>query len=288
MTDSNKPSSTRREAAAAPVTAAIAADSGAAAGSSLTRLLQILDMFTLEHPTLHVDEVVAAFGVGQSTGYRYLRELSDAGLVASQGKGSYSLGRRIVELERLLQLSDPLLLAGQPVMDGLRAYSANRAFLLCTPYNSRVLCVYKVGADEITLRGEGMPIQRGRGTTFPLFRGAGSQVILAYMPPHQIKSLYLSHAGEIAESGLGTTWKDFRVALAQIRKQGFAQTIGRVNPGMYSLAVPIMKADGKVAGGLLMLGPVDALQDGMALVPVLQGKAGEIAAAFGVGADAES
>jgi DNA-binding IclR family transcriptional regulator len=253
------------------------ADNGAGGGSALTRLLQILDMFTLEHPTIHVDEVVAVFAVGQSTSYRYLRELSDAGLVASQGKGFYSLGRRIVELERLLQQSDPLLLAGRPVMDSLHRYCENRAFLLCTPYNSRVLCVYKVGVDEITRGRKSMLIQRGRGTSFPLFRGAGSQVILAYMPPHQIKSLYLTNSPEIAESGLGTTWKDFRTALGQIRKQGFAQTVGRVNPGMYSLAVPIMKTDGKVAGSLLLLGATDSLQQGMELVPMMQEKASEIA-----------
>ena len=255
-------------------------------GSALTRLLQILDMFTLEHPTVHVDEVVAAFGVGQSTGYRYLRELSDAGLVASQGKGVYSLGRRIVELERLLQQSDPLLLAGKSVLDRLQPYCKNRAFLLCTPYNSRVLCVYKVGAEEITHDGKPMQIQRGRGTTFALFRGAGSHVILAYMLPHQVKSLYLTNAAEIAESGLGGTWKDFRTALGQIRKLGFAQTVGKINPGMYSMAVPIMKRDGKVAGSLLMLGATEDLKVALELVPLLQEKASDIAASLAAAADA--
>jgi DNA-binding IclR family transcriptional regulator len=256
---------------------AAAAESAATSGSALTRLLQILDLFTLQHPRIHVDEVMASFGIGQSTAYRYLRELSDAGLVASQGKGYYSLGRRIVELERMLQLSDPLLLAGQPVLDSLQEHCANRAFLLCTPYNGRVLCVYKIGADEIVLDGQPMAIQRGRGTSFALFRGAGSQVILAHLLPHQIKSLYLAHAGEIAESGLGATWKDFRTALAAIRKQGYARTLGRMNPGMYSVAVPVLKSDGRVAGSILMLGAATEAETALALVPLLHERATLIA-----------
>ena len=82
-----------------------------------------------------------------------------------------------------------------------------------------MLCVYKVGADEIMRAGTPMLIQRGRGTSLPLFRGAGSQIILAYMLPHQIKSLFITKLDEIAGSGLGRTWKDFRTSLSTMRKQ---------------------------------------------------------------------
>jgi len=50
---------------------------------ALTRLLQILDLFIPEQPVIGLEQVVAAFNVSQSTAYRYLRELSDAGLIAS-------------------------------------------------------------------------------------------------------------------------------------------------------------------------------------------------------------
>jgi len=253
------------------------ADSSAG-GSALTRLLQILSMFSLDRPTVTVEDVVEAFGVGQSTSYRYLRELSDAGLIASHGKGVYGLGRRIVELDRLLQQSDPLLLAGKKVMQGFEGFCDNRAFLLCAPYNDRVLCVHNVGMDKISVEGRSKEIERGRGTSFSLFRGAGSQVLLAYMPPHQIKSLYLTSAADIAAAGLGATWKEFRICLSQIRKQGYGRTLGRTNPGMYSLAVPIVKVDGKVAGSLLLLGATAALEEGMSLLPAMLTQAAAIAA----------
>lgn len=263
-------------------------DSASEGRSALTRLLQILDLFTVEHPKIHVDEVVAAFAVGQSTAYRYLKELGDAGLISSVGKGFYALGRRIVELERLLQQSDPLLLAGKPVLEALQPYCANRAFLLCTPYNDRVLCVYKVGASDILQSGKSMPIQRGRGTTYPLFQGAGSQAILAHMLPHQIKSLFLTCPQEIVAAGLGATWKEFRTALNAIRKLGYAHSTGRVNPGMYSLAVPILKADTRVAGSILMLSAAEQAEESVALLPMLQKKAQAIAGVLDIFENAAS
>lgn len=247
--------------------------------SALTRLLQILDLFTLDRPTIRVEEVVQSFDIVQSTAYRYLKELCDAGLLAQQGKGVYSLGRRIVELERLLQLSDPLMLAGRPVMESLEPLAKNRAFLLCAYYKDAALCIDKVGPQEIRFKGSTMQIMRGRGTVFSLFSGAGSQAILANLPPHQIKSLYLSGAPRIAQAGLGEDWKEFRGALSDIRKQGFAQTVGKINPGMHSLAVPVLRADGKVVGSLLMLGAAtaDNVAHAIDLVPTLQAKAAEIA-----------
>lgn len=239
--------------------------------SALTRLLQILDLFTLDRPTILVDEVVKDFKIVQSTAYRYLKELCDAGLLAQQGKGVYSLGRRIVELERLLQLSDPLLLSGREVMDDLVQFAQNRAFLLCAYYKDAALCVYKVGPDEISYKGNRIKILRGRGTVFSLFSGAGSQAILASLPPHQIKSLYLSNASQIAAAGLGSTWKEFRISLSEIRRQGFAQTIGKINPGLHSVAIPILKSDGKVAGSLLMIGSSvgSEMKKAVDLVPTL-------------------
>lgn len=267
-----------RAAPNGPATAA-ANESEPGATSALTRLLQILDLFTLERPTVRVDEVVQTFGIVQSTAYRYLRELCDVGLLAQQGKGSYSLGRRIVELERLLQQSDPLLLAGKPVMEDLRADCRNRAFLLCAYYKDSALCVYKVGPDEIQFRGAPMKIMRDRGTLLPLFSGAGSQVILASLPPHQIKSLYLANGRLIADAGMGDSWKAFRGYLGNIRKQGFAETIGKMNPGMHSIAVPIVRADGKVAGSLLMLGAASTqeMSSGLDMVPMLQARAADVA-----------
>ncbi|WP_020653101.1 IclR family transcriptional regulator [Massilia niastensis] len=221
--------------------------------SSSSKILNILDLFNIDRTTLHVQDVAALFGVSQSTAYRYLKELSSAGFLAQLGKGNYSLGPKIVELERLLRLTDPLFVAGTLAMSNLQQYCANRALLLCTLYNDRVLCIYKTGADAIRTDSESMPILRDRGTPFPLFQGAGSQAILAHLPAHTIKSLYLSSQEAIADARLGSTWKEFRDKLSQIRKNGYAMHTGKINTKMLGVAVPIVLQSGEVTGSLLML-----------------------------------
>ena len=256
-------------------------------------MLQILDLFTIDQPTLSVDDVIQRLDLVQSTAYRYLKELCDSGLLAPQGKGVYSLGRRIVELERLLQLSDPLLHAGRVAMEGMDVEYPNRSFLLCAFYKDATLCIHKVGPDEIRFRGQRMKILRGRGTVLSLFTGAGSQVLLAHLPPHQLTSLYLTHAPAIAEAGLGESWKEFRTRLGQIRKQGYAETVGRMNPGMHSLAVPVNRPDNKLAGSLLMLGSASPAEMAQAreMVLALQAKAqamSRMVGALGLGGKAEA
>lgn len=263
---------------AAPTTAPVIEP----AGSALTRLLQILDLFSLERPLVRMEQVASSLQIVQSTAYRYLKELCDAGLLTPQGKGVYGLGRRILELERLLALSDPLLLAGRAVIDEMVSCAQNRAILLCAYYKDATLCLHKVGPEAIMHGRTRMQILRGRGTVLGLFSGAGSHAILANLPAHQIKSVYLANAHEIAQMGLGADWQAFRRALAAIRTQGYAQTLGKINPGMHSLAVPILRADGKVCGSLLVVGSAEAAQrqSTLELLPLLQTQASKIANAM--------
>jgi DNA-binding IclR family transcriptional regulator len=267
-----------------PDKTATLSDHTAGSVGALTRLLQILDLFSLERTTIRVEEVVHAFGIVQSTAYRYLRELSDAGLLAQQGKGVYALGRRIVELERILQLSDPLLLAGKPVMDSLAKDAKDRSFLLCAYHRDGALCIYKVGPDDIPHAGSTMKIQRGRGTLLPLFTGAASHAILAYLPPHQLRSIYLARARDIAAANLGASWTEFRDHLSQIRKRGYAETLGKVNPGMHSIAVPVLREDGRVVGSLLTVGSAarEKAEAALQQVPLLIRKADQMQKALSV------
>ena len=84
-----------------PDRAATLSDQPAGSVGALTRLLQILDLFSLERTTIRVEEVVHAFGIVQSTAYRYLRELSDAGLLAQAASDSTAGTSRIVRRDMM-------------------------------------------------------------------------------------------------------------------------------------------------------------------------------------------
>src|SRR5690606_11207140 len=129
-------------------------------GSSLTRALGILALFSATTPLLSAEDIAARLGYTRSTAYRYMKDLAEAGLIAPASGGSYSLGPRIVELERMLALTDPLYRSGVSVLP--RHQHENSTLLLHSLYQDKVLCIYQVGPDVLEHNGQRITIRRAR------------------------------------------------------------------------------------------------------------------------------
>ena len=89
--------------------------------SSLARLLAVLELFDEQRLALTVDTIVEALQVSQPTAYRYLKLLTDAGLLQRQDDANYSLGPRVIVLDHLIRRSDPMLAQALPYMKELVA-----------------------------------------------------------------------------------------------------------------------------------------------------------------------
>jgi DNA-binding IclR family transcriptional regulator len=203
----------------------------------------------LRAPLVRMEEIERQLGYTRSTAYRYVKELCDVGLLAPLSGGVYSLGPRIMELERLLELTDPLYTAGRTVLSARR--SGRNVYLLHSLYRDKVLCIYKEGPDALVYRGRKVVVRRARGLPFPLFQGAGSLALLAHMTPHRIRQIWLKHGQQIEDAGLGDSLEGLKATLATIRRQGYATSQGQITPLLAGVAVPIHRADdGKVVGSL--------------------------------------
>lgn len=223
---------------------------GPAAPSSLVRLLGLLDLFTPAAPAWSTDALIRSHGMSRSTGYRYIKALNDAGLLAAVANGHYILGPRIIELDRQIRQCDPLYIAGGPVMKQLVAATGQSA-LLCALYSSSVVCV----REELT--PDSPPNIFTRGQRRPLFQGAASKIILPYLRPHQLRSLHARHAKTIAVSGLGSDWASFRATLSAIRRDGYVLTVGELNAGVIGLSAPIFNRSGAILGSVGITGAED-------------------------------
>jgi DNA-binding IclR family transcriptional regulator len=201
--------------------------------SSLGKMLNILQLFSETAPVWSTADIIETLETSRSTGYRYIKTLHDAGLLNSSRNGYYTLGPGIIEMDLQIRLTDPLLLASHGVLEDL-VDTIGHSALLCTAYHDSVLCVGEARAPQ-------SPTNRfSRGQRRPLFQGAVSKVILAYLPHHRLKAIYPRQQNEIASSGLGSNWSEFRAALGQIKKDGYSLTKGEFNPGVYSVAAPVL------------------------------------------------
>ncbi|MDR7161992.1 IclR family transcriptional regulator [Arthrobacter sp. BE255] len=204
-------------------------------------MLNVLDLFSETEPVWSTAAIIEVLETSRSTGYRYIKTLHDAGLLTSVRNGYYSLGPRIIEMDLQIRQTDPLLLASHGVLEDLVDKIGHSA-LLCTAFRDSVLCIGEARAPL-------SPANRfSRGQRRPLFQGAVSKVILAYLPHHRLKAIYPRHSTEIEDAGLGSTWSVFRKTLGEIKKDGYLLTKGEFNPGVYGVAAPIL-TDQKTALG---------------------------------------
>jgi DNA-binding IclR family transcriptional regulator len=222
--------------------------------SSLGKMLSILDLFSEAAPVWSTADIIESLGASRSTGYRYVKTLNAAGLLSAVGNGYYMLGPRIIELDLQIRSTDPLLKASAGLLDELVNATGHSA-LLCMLFQNSVLCI-----DE---RLAPLSPERlfKRGQRRPLFRGAMSRVILAYLPNHRLRTIYARRQSEILQAGLGATWEEFRTGLAKNRSDGYVKSVGEFNPGIVGLAAPIFSGSQDILGSIGIACRTEELQD---------------------------
>lgn len=211
--------------------------------SSFAKGLSILDFFHEGRISAHLDDIVETLGTSRATTYRYLATMCDAGLLAPTAGGVYVLGPRIIELDRLMRISDPLLTAGSKVMHEV---SARRKvnMMLASFYRDSIMCV------DIAWPDTTIPAHFERGRPMSLFKGAMAKVILAQLSPYQLRNMALNHAEDLREAGLGANWTEFRTHMAELARQGYAITRAEMVAGAGGISAPIFDAEGKILGSI--------------------------------------
>lgn len=238
--------------------------------SSLNKMLSLLEFFSIERPVWTPEELLNHSGLSRPTGYRYFKELCDSGLLRRAENG-YCLGPRIIEMDYNIRQSDRLLMACRPVMSQLAQETACDV-LLATMYGTSILAVHQ---EISALAG---PLAFGRGRPMPLFRGGGSKVIIASLSLAKHKRLYGDHAAEIAEAGLGATWKEFRARMMQIQQDGHVLSVGELDPEAAGAAVPVSSGTLSEASAMIIVTtrPRFALIDKPLLIERMQNAARQI------------
>lgn len=208
-------------------------------------MLKVLDLFDEHQSCWTADAICERLNMSTSSGYRYIRELSSAGLLARMVKGMYVLGPRIIELEYVMRTSDPIAKIGLPILHQL-AQSTGCDVLLSNIYSLHIINVLHV-------RGvEALGVTYTRGRQHPLFRGAVAKSILPFLARTQLLKIYETHSAEIAEAGLGENWLAFWRTLQITKKQGFCESRGELDPDLHGLGVPVMSG-GSVIGSVTLV-----------------------------------
>jgi len=200
-------------------------------------MLAVLDLLTEQQPTHSAEEIAGRLKYTRPTGYRYVRELVSAGLLV-RSTGGYALGPRIIELDWLVRTHDPVLTASG---------AAVRDLSMKTGCGVTQMGLY--GDRIVTIRHEPGPeplrIGFDRGRPMPLFRGAPSKAILAYLPRARLERLYRKHNPR--------GFAKFAEEMQAIRRAGHAISFGELDPGKVGIGAPVFRRDRSVAGSICLV-----------------------------------
>jgi DNA-binding IclR family transcriptional regulator len=209
--------------------------------SSTEKTLTILDLFREAHSELTTEEISTALGIPTSTCYRYLKVMSDQGyLVSTSGQG-YSLGPKIILLGYHLRENDPVITACREHADRIvRKFpgtaTINRAF------RQSFICIYAAHSKSEKRTGF------GAGDAMSVLSGANAMVVQAFMTRHLQQKFYDEHRVELARSGRGETFQEFKTKMQAIRQARVCKVEGVVRPDSTGIAAPILGARNQILG----------------------------------------
>lgn len=211
-------------------------------------------------------ELVARTGIPRATAHRLAVALEVHRLLVRDGEGRFQLGPRVTELAA--NAADPMIERAAEVLAWVRDTSGESAQLYRRDGRERV-CV--AAAERTTGLRTTVPV----GSRLPLTAGSGAQVLLAWEAPDTVIGLLQSAA-----------FSDR--ALAEVRRRGWAQSVGQREAGVASVSAPVF--GGRAIGGqgrrvlaaVSVSGPIERLgrSPGQRLAPILTTAAQRLHAAL--------
>lgn len=233
-------------------------------GSSLSRMLGTLQFFSRAEPVLSAETIAERAGVPTSTAYRYVKQLTNAGLLI-RWKGGFALGPRIMELDLQIRECDPLIVAAAGPMIDL-AKQTGLDVLLSKLYGQKIITVH------IETGGSSRTLNFGRGRPLPLFRGSNSKAIVAFLPAARMRKLHEEARAHGESDASVRDWQTFYEKMLSIRKAGYSLTKGELNSGIEGISAPIFGAERDVIGSLTLIGDLGrmAMLREEALIEVVQ------------------
>jgi DNA-binding IclR family transcriptional regulator len=201
-------------------------------------------MELLARQPMRATDAAEALGMSWATLYRVLTQLEADEFIVKDAGGVYRIGRRTWLLGSTYLVGHRLLELAVPVMKQAATEVPHAVIQLVERSESSAVVLYsQEGASGDTIT------RTTYGYHFPLHTGSKGQLLLAYAPPEFIDHYLASEL--IALTPQSVTEPDaIRERLSQIRKDGYAVTVGDVQSFTGSVATPVFDTHGEVVAAI--------------------------------------
>jgi DNA-binding IclR family transcriptional regulator len=226
--------------------------SGAGASSSasrakpklqgVSRALRVMEL--LARRPMRASEAAEALGMSWATLHRTLTQLEEDEFLERDANGVFRIGKRTWLLGSTYLVGHRLLDLAMPMLSRASQEAPFAVFQLVERSEGMAVVLYSHEAQS----GE-IITRTTYGYHFPLHTGSKGHVLLAYAPEEFIEEYLSGNLVSLTPSSV-TDPDRLREILAQVRRQGFARTVGDVQTFTGSVSAPVFDASGQVVAAV--------------------------------------
>jgi IclR family KDG regulon transcriptional repressor len=220
---------------------------------SVDRAVHLL-LTLAENPDCGVTKLAEATQNTKSLTFRLLHTLEQRGLVRkNEERRTYSLGYRALLLGDQTRCQSHLISTAEPILADLSSVTRENALLLVRQDHNSI-CIAMHASPE-PLR-----IYATVGRLGPLHAGGGPKVLLAHAAEDVMRNVISGTLESFTDVMLSDPIA-LQAALEKIRTDGYAVSIGELDPNIFSIAAPVRDHSGQVIAALAVNGPSVRLND---------------------------
>jgi IclR family pca regulon transcriptional regulator len=215
--------------------------------TSLARGLIVIQAFTQQSPQRSISQLSITTGLSRAAVRRCLYTLTKLGFAGAEDGSRYSLRPRMLTLSHTYTTSNTLSSAAQPILERMSA-TLRESFSVATLDGEDIVYIARTQVNRV------MAVDLHIGSRLPAYCTSMGRILLAYLPAEQLEQ-YLAKVNLVPHTTRTiTSVEKLRLALRNIRRNGYAICDQEYEVGLRSIAVPVYSSSGRVVATLNLSG----------------------------------
>ncbi len=226
---------------------------------AVEKALAILEVLAKSSDGLGISELHAALNIPKATVFMILVTLEQHRIIHKVGAGRYAIGVRLFELGNSFVQHLDIVEKARPRLAHLMATTGLTTHLGILD-DGEVLIVDKHEPNSF-IRFSSYP-----GLRSPIHTCSLGKAMSAYLPETELEQIVKRHGMARYTSKTITDLDGFMLALADVRRQGYAIEDEEEEPNIGCIGAPVFDGSGRIAGAISVTGLISQLPPAPATV----------------------
>ena len=214
---------------------------------SHSKAIDILDVLCAARQGLTLNDLSVKCGYPKSTTHALASTMRDRGLIRQLPDGSYALGIRLFEYGSAFSRGFDISALSRPYLESLSSLTGANSVISLLDGENAVSFDYAVSSSGVQILPE-------IGVRLPLHCTSQGKLMLAYMPPQKVNSMYRRQALQQYTPHTISDLDRLSEQLDVIREKGYAIEDGEYKVGLRSVSAPVFDSSGTLRYALTTIG----------------------------------